>query len=97
MEKRRQPEIIAGTVNADTTIARGDGFTVQKTSTGSYLLLFPSGFRITGITANDAGSASYVVNAGPSGERSAVVGIYLSNTGAATDRTFTFVAVGVQQ
>jgi hypothetical protein len=46
-KKRRQPEIIAGRVNADGTIAAGDGFTVSKGGTGNYTITFAPGLRLT--------------------------------------------------
>lgn len=94
MRERRQPEIIAGTVNTDGTIARGDGFTSTRTGVGTYALTFAPGFRLVGIaftgTANNSDTFYYDMVTG-------ALTIRVSNTAVATDSGFTFVAVGAQQ
>ena len=96
-QKRRQPEIIAGRVNADGSIAAGDGFTVNKIGTGNYVVTFPASFRPVGSSASTAGAngqASTIYGFdGPTSFRTGTV----NTTGVASDMAFSFVAVGVQQ
>ena len=98
MEKRRQPEIIAGVVNSDGSIAAGDGFTVQKAGTATYVLTFPTSFRLISATgaADTAGSAvSVMISARTVNSVTFITRI--SNTATGADSTFAFTAVGVQQ
>lgn len=91
--RRRNPEVIAGRVNADGSIASGDGFTVTKGATGLYTLNFPSSFRLVALTPAP-------FNNGFGTGQNAVPGqvfIFLSSTAAAADSAFSFIAVGVQQ
>jgi hypothetical protein len=95
--RRRNPEIIAGRVNADGSIAAGDGyFTVVKNSTGSWTLTFASGFRVFSVAVSNASSSLTF------GQSSSLIdnraGVVLYNTaGTAVDSPFNFIAVGVQQ
>lgn len=94
--RRRTPEIIAGRVNADGSIAAGDGFTVVKTATGIYAISLPSGFRLIAATASVWGTSNFFAQTANYAERSFEVR-GLTTAAAAQDTTFTFVAVGVQQ
>lgn len=92
-QKRRAPEIIAGRVNADGTIAAGDGFTVQKTGTGQYVLAFGN-FRLIATVAS-------VLNAtGDADPNAHAANTVIINTftlaAAAQDLPFSFIAVGTQ-
>lgn len=96
MQERRQPEIIAGRVNADGSIASGDGFAVQFVSTGVYTLRFAPGFRLVGISHGVAAGGFYMgmtVNA----DGSIDVRTYLTSTSAAASAAWGFVAAGIQQ
>jgi hypothetical protein len=96
MQKRRQPEIIAGRVNSDGSIATGDGFTVQFVSTGVYTLRFAPGFRLVGISHGITTGGLYMgmtVNA----DGSVDVRTYVTSTSSATSGAWSFVAAGVQQ
>jgi hypothetical protein len=97
MRRRRTPEIIAGRVNADGSIAAGDGFTVAKGAAGVYTINFPSSFRlISGVgnsaTASGLKAADFTISAG-----ALVVVMFTTSTGAAADTAFTFAAYGTQQ
>ena len=94
-QKRRQPEIIAGRVNADGSIAAGDGFSVQKTATGTYVLKFATGFRLATITATVVGGAG-IVSPFSLTETGVQINVY-NNAAASLDFAFAFTAVGVQQ
>jgi hypothetical protein len=94
--RRRNPEIIAGRVNADGSIAAGDGFTVQKTGTGAYTVTLASGFRMLGAIVSPYATYGVVWQASAT-ERSFVVSTVIANTGASSDMPFNIVAVGVQQ
>lgn len=96
MKRRRTPEIIAGRVNADGTIAAGDGFTVAKGGTGGYSVTFAPGFRLLTATASSGGGAAASVQC--LGWASNSFTPAPITTGAAfVDAPFTFVAAGVQQ
>jgi hypothetical protein len=96
MQKRRQPEVIAGRINADGTIATGDGFTVAKTGTGTYTVTLGTGLRLMGATATYFGGGTAFVQVSGYTERSFNVAT-ANNTSAAQDLAFSFVAAGVQQ
>lgn len=96
MEKRRQPEIITGRVNADGTIAAGDGFTVQKTGTGSYTLAFTQGFRVLSCVTCLSVLTTFLAYPTAYTERTVAVSTFNDSTGALGDQPFSFVAVGVQ-
>jgi hypothetical protein len=98
MEKRRQPEIIAGIVNADGSINRGDGFTVRKTGTGAYVVDLPSSFRLLSVTMTSysGGAGVWGTSTIPSAT-SFSVNVFTPSTGAQIDGAFGFTAVGVQQ
>jgi hypothetical protein len=92
MEKRRQPEIIAGRVNSDGTIASsvpGDSFT------GVYTLNFASGFRLIGLTITKVGSDTPFYLGTPT-ERSCQVTSVSTIGGAGIDIGFCFTASGLQ-
>jgi len=97
MRRRRNPEIIAGRVNADGTTAAGDGFTVQKTATGTYVVTITApGFRLLAAVA-----CATIVNqsaaAAAQNDRVFNITVYFCTTGALTDQPSAFQAVGVQQ
>lgn len=98
MRGRRKPEIIAGRVNADGSIAAGDGFTVVRSSTGSYIVTFSSGFRLIAADVTPASAGGTVVGgyALAYTERSVNMQTILG-TGAGTDVGLSFIAAGVQQ
>jgi hypothetical protein len=97
MEKRRQPEIIAGRINADGTIAAGDGFAVQKTGTGTYDIRIRGGFRVANAVANYVGGfATVLVHTSAYVENGFTVAT-MTTAAAGQDQPFSFVAVGVQQ
>lgn len=97
MRRRRSPEIIAGKVNANGTIAMGDEFTVVKGTTGLYTLYFPANFRLISVVGSSgAGSNALFVNGGVS-ENSIAIAMYTANTAVLVDVMFHFQAVGVQQ
>jgi hypothetical protein len=94
MQNRRQPEIIAGRVNADGSIASGDGFTVQRSAAGTYNITFAPGFRVISATTGSGSELSYINAWGPNS-----IQVISSATvaGAAADNNISFIAVGVQQ
>jgi hypothetical protein len=94
MRRRRNPEIIAGRVNADGSIAAGDGFTVQKTAVGVYALTFAPGFRVVSLSAVPVLQPVFL-GANPAASPCTVSA--LSSAGSPGDFAFTFTAVGVQQ
>jgi hypothetical protein len=93
MRGRRRQEIIAGRVNADGSIAAGDGFTVIKGATGFYTINFPSSFRLLGLMAT-AYSNGFTVG---QNNTPGMIAINVGTTGVAADSAFSFVAVGIQQ
>lgn len=95
-QKRRQPEIIAGRVNADGSIAAGDGFTVTKGTAGIYTLTFAAGFRLVSITTSLGTAIGGYTMPNTYGERT--VNVNVNNTSnTLTDIAWNFTAVGVQQ
>jgi hypothetical protein len=96
MQERRQLETIAGRVNLDGSIAAGDGFTVQKGAVGVYTITFAPGFRPVALTASDAGG-SVTAYSGVWSGNAVTVSSWVGTSGAAVDRPFQFIAVGVQQ
>ena len=97
MQERRQPEIIAGRVNADGSIAAGDGFTAVA-SGANYTITFQAGFRLLSCVANCQSSARVIANTSsyPS-ERSCIVTTIDTSAGGGLATAFSFVVVGVQQ
>ena len=95
MQERRQPEIIAGRVNADGSIAAGDGFSVQKTGTGTYVITMAPGFRLLSVV-----TSATIVNQAAAGavqnDRVFNINVFLCSTGALSDQPSCFTAVGVQ-
>lgn len=96
MRRRRAPEIITGIVNADGSINRGDGFTVQKSGAGQYTLFFPSGFRLMGFTMAKVGADTPFYLGGPTDRTVQVVSVSSIAAGG-VDAAFSFIAVGIQQ
>jgi len=92
MQERRQPEIIAGRVNSDGSIAAGDGFTVQKTGTGAYQLTFPGNFRFTALTVSVISPLGFAISAGGASPTANTYNV----SSTPTDMAWSFVAVGVQ-
>jgi len=97
MQERRQPEIVAGRVNSDGSIAAGDGFTVQKAGAGSYTVTFPPGFRLISCTANAAGTPNVITAVFDTWTDRSVRVATLNISFSPLDGVFTFAAVGVQQ
>jgi hypothetical protein len=95
--RRRNPEIIAGRVNADGSIAAGDGFTVQKAATGIYNVFFPSSFRVIAASANRGDAPAGAAASISLSAQAIAVTMFATNTATNTDLPFTFIAVGVQQ
>jgi hypothetical protein len=93
--KRRNPEIIAGRVNADGTIAAGDGFTSVRNSIGNYTITFAPGFRIISYQATPAAGVPRFLYAAPYGASSVTMGLATA-ANALADDAFAFIAVGVQ-
>jgi hypothetical protein len=92
----RNPEVIAGRVNADGTIAAGDGFSVQKTGTGVYVIVFPPGFRVvSGTTSFGAQIPNDTTAVGAFTSSSMSVWPMTGATGI--DAAFSFIAVGIQR
>lgn len=94
MRPRRQPEIIAGRVNADGSIATGDGFVVTRAAAGIYNFTLPPGFRLISAVMTSASEVGYIDTWSAGGFRvitATAVG------GAGADNPFSFIAVGVQQ
>jgi len=97
MEKRRQPEIIAGRVNSDGSIAAGDGFTVQKTATGNYVVTITApGFRVVSVTMSAYVTAVTAFGGNSAPSATGFVAWTLNTAGSAVDGAWGFVAVGVQ-
>jgi hypothetical protein len=97
MEKRRQPEVITGYVNADGSIGSGDGFTVAKGTAGNYTITFPPSFRMISLSGSSgvANGTFTLVNAPATQPQ--LVRLYTANTAALVDSPFSFIAIGVQQ
>jgi hypothetical protein len=96
MKSRRKLDTIAGRVNADGTIATGDGFTVSKGGTGNYTITFAPGMRLTAAVAGGTLAAGGWAQTGGYSERAFTVLTY-STANVATDIAFSFIAVGMQQ
>lgn len=96
MRRRRSLEIIAGRVNADGSIATGDGFTISKTVTGNYVIGLPRGFRPVAATGSTIGGGVSVVFPAPTSD-GAITAIPVTTAGVATDNAFHFIIAGVQQ
>jgi hypothetical protein len=95
MRRRRSSEIIAGRVNADGSIAAGDGFTVAKGTTGNYVVTLTSGFRIVSVTISSLDGTKYVVPFSIA-ERTFNVSS-ATYVGAVSDTAFSLTVIGVQQ
>lgn len=94
MRRRRNPEVIAGRVNADGSIAAGDGFTVTPAG-GNYTVTLLPGFRLIAASANPAaGGGAFTTTLAAFTERSFLV--TMVTAGAAATQPFSFIAVGVQ-
>lgn len=94
--RRRSPEIVAGRVNADGSIAAGDGFTVAKAGTGLYDITFGAGFRLLSIVPVVSNGNTRIPSTLNYTERSVRVSLFTTAV-AAVDDPFSFTAVGVQQ
>jgi len=95
VRRRRDPEIISGRMNADGTIAAGDGFTCVKGAAGNYTLRFPPNFIVVACCVTVVSITGNLVVATPSGNQ---VTIQLwSNSAVATDMVFSFIATGPQR
>jgi hypothetical protein len=82
-------------VNADGSIAAGDGFTVVKFATGQYTVTLAPGFRYVSATVTSTTTNQIAALATPT-ERSFGVNFY-TTAAALVDTAFTFTAVGTQQ
>lgn len=97
MRRKRNPEIIAGRVNADGSIAAGAGFSVYKITNGKFAVTLDSGFKIISVTALSSGFFYIPLN---QIFHDNYFEIMISNTfggGSLVDSGFNFIAVGVQQ
>jgi hypothetical protein len=86
--------IIAGTVKSDGTISKGTGFTVSKTGTGTYVLIFSESFpngTITTVTPASTGARE----AGWNVQGAASVTIQTTTGGVLTDSWFNFITIGL--
>jgi len=93
MRRRRAPEIIAGRVNANGTVAMGDNFQVIKGGTGVYTVYFASGFRL--ISATVTAGAGYGVTS--FSERTITFNFgTVASPSTPQDTGFSFIAVGMQ-
>ena len=95
-QKRRQPEVIAGRVNADGSIAAGDGFTVTFVGAGQWTLAFPASFRPLAVVVTVAADTVMTAIAVPLTPSSYNVRLY-TPAAAAGAQPWNFVAVGAQQ
>lgn len=91
----RHRPVIAGRVNADGSIAAGDGFTVQRPAIGFYDVTLPQGFQLLGWSASVTTSTLNHVATG-SGTTSSTfrVIVFSVTNGNPADVSFSFVAVG---
>jgi hypothetical protein len=96
MRSRRKPEIIAGRVNADGSIAAGDGFTITKTGTGAYTLTLLGNFRMISVTVTPMTGTFHIAVLSAPAERTTNIAMFVSTTGAVADAQFVFAAVGIQ-
>lgn len=94
MRLRRRPETIAGRVNADGTIAGGEGFSVSKTGTGAYTIFLPRDFRLVSATVTVLAGSAWTATAANYAATQIGVLTFVSNTAAAGDAPFMFTAVG---
>jgi hypothetical protein len=96
MRSRRKLEVVAGRVNADGSIAAGDGFSVNKTGTGLYVITLIGGFRLLSLIVIAASGNARIVSTQSYTGNSAQVNMF--TTAAATvDDAFAFSAMGIQQ
>ena len=91
MKSRRQPEIIGGRVNGALIVA-GDGFSVRNTGTGVWVIALPW-VPTTVVATSEAGGRSMQVTLVASSREVTISG-FVSNTLAADNQPFDFVAVG---
>ena len=96
MRRRRNPEVIAGRVNADGTIATGDGFQARNAGAGVYVLTFAPGFVLQGITFTKFGADTpWYISAI---SENSVTWISVSSIAAGgVNAAFMFTAVGEQR
>jgi hypothetical protein len=98
MRRRRNPEIIAGAVNSAGTIAAGDGFSVNKTATGSYTVTITApGFRMLTAVASQWNGSALIIDAIPQTGTNTIAVTIRTTAAALLDANFSFVAVGIQQ
>lgn len=92
MRWRRAPEAGGGRIKADGTIEAGDGFTCNKTGTGTYVLTFP--FRVVSLTVQSISAidARFVVF--PFDGKTCTVGSYQWASSTLLDNAFSFTVVG---
>lgn len=97
MRRRNNPEIIAGRINADLSIAAGEGFTVSG-SGGAIVITLRPGFRLISATAAIAqSSVNSALLVDMWTDRSFRIFSYTISTSAIGSYAVSFVAVGVQQ
>jgi hypothetical protein len=97
MRRRRNPEVVAGRVNADGSIAAGDGFTVVKGTAGNYTVTFVGGFRLMAVTTSTTSGSGYLVAPSAITASGFAAFNFNSSTLVAADVGFSFIAAGVQQ
>jgi hypothetical protein len=96
--RRRNPEIIAGRVNPDGSLATcsDPSLTITKGTTGVYTINLPPGFRLVGATFSGVASGLLVSGNGFPSDRAVPVSVVIANTLAASDNNWSFVLAGVQ-
>ena len=96
------PVIVRGRVNANGTIARGSGFTVNKFATGRYTITFTTAFAAVPVvvaTVESTGGATGATilhdAATPTTTTTATVSTLISSGGTFSDKAFDFIAMAV--
>lgn len=96
MRRRRAPEIIAGRIAADGSIQAGDGFTVVKSATGTYVLTFPN-FRLISCNGNVSGGGVTVIASSYGANTVTLTSLNTSGVGTDPSSSLSFTAFGNQQ
>jgi hypothetical protein len=97
MRDPRQLQIIAGRVNADASIALGEGFTVVKGGTGIYNIHVSAGFRVISATFTPLEQTQFkfaIMQASNTG--GAFAAVFGTTAGAAADTAFHITIIGQQ-
>lgn len=91
-DKLSKTRIVAGRVSSTGTINRGTGFTVVKTSTGTYTVRFNRGMIFNCVASAEA-STYYIVDISIATDNSSVQIIVMNSvTGVGADVAFSFIA-----